>query len=394
MQKFEELRKSFEEHAWQVPFNALPIIRERGIILGHGTVLARMGCNRHREFLLTLHLDEGRLLSLLSAVYGRQVSPDVMHHISRASEQWRRGDRVMAQIELAYARFPRLETKEDAFRLFLADALLRQGMTPQRLMRELGFDPSLLKYDDTEPREPAGDVKLSGEWVKLGDDASGDVSAASEIARLAGGASFLENAAPGVLLGLARLIARCSIPTAIAGALLIPDSNSGLIQEGEVPGFPGVRYRLDNPERHLSITTTVGDKEISVDAKIAPGGLYVDRQGHSLGRFLSSSVYLDADKIVTALREEFGSDRRDSPSAATLPSPHPDEPKPVPIRVQILGMGQRKELSTTKKTCMRASIRKCRCNAVRPSNSGTRREKDIFISTIASTPTAILSTVT
>jgi hypothetical protein len=118
------LRKSFEEIPSHLPFDPLPALRDEGLILGHGTVLARVGRNRRGETSLALHADEERLLALLSTVFGRPVSPRVMYHVARASQQWRRGDKVLANIELASARFPRIETKEDAFRLLLAEDLL------------------------------------------------------------------------------------------------------------------------------------------------------------------------------------------------------------------------------------------------------------------------------
>jgi hypothetical protein len=138
---FEALQEKFEQCASRLPFDPLPMIRDKGLVLGHGTVLARMGRNRANEFELVLRRDEERLLALLSAVYGRQVAPKVMYYVARASDQWRRGDKALAQIELAFARFPRLETKEDAFRLFLAEDLVVRGMTPRHLAINLGFDP-------------------------------------------------------------------------------------------------------------------------------------------------------------------------------------------------------------------------------------------------------------
>src|SRR5271163_3425809 len=78
VEKFETLRKSFDEYADRLPFDLLPVVRDEGLVLGYGTALARMGCNRRGEFSLVLHADEERLLALLSAVYGRQVSPRVM----------------------------------------------------------------------------------------------------------------------------------------------------------------------------------------------------------------------------------------------------------------------------------------------------------------------------
>ena len=100
-----------------------------------------------------------RLVVLLSAVYGRPVSPLVLKQARRAAGHWRCGDQALAHIELAFTRLPRLEREEDAFRLFLAEALLDDGMSPRDLARELGLstlDLAVLKYDPDQPRNPAG----------------------------------------------------------------------------------------------------------------------------------------------------------------------------------------------------------------------------------------------
>ena len=142
----DDLRKDFDDLAWRVPFDAVPVIRDRGLMLGCGTVLVRMGRNRRGEELLMLGADEERLMALLFAVCGSPLPRDrVLHHVARACKKWRRGGKVQAHIEFAFACLPRLETKEDAYRLFLADDLLARGFTPRRLMRELGFGHGLRK---------------------------------------------------------------------------------------------------------------------------------------------------------------------------------------------------------------------------------------------------------
>ncbi|MGO9008178.1 MAG: hypothetical protein ACLQIQ_08260, partial [Beijerinckiaceae bacterium] len=65
MASLELLRKNFDEFAWRLPFDAVPVIGEAGLVLGFGTVLARMGYNRLGESMLTLELDEERVLALL-----------------------------------------------------------------------------------------------------------------------------------------------------------------------------------------------------------------------------------------------------------------------------------------------------------------------------------------
>ncbi len=329
MQTVDDLREFFDDNSWRWPFHAMPALREQGLLLGNGTVLARMGRNRRGEDLLALPQDEERLMALLSAVCGRQISPRVMYHIGRASEQWRRGDKVLAQFELAFARFPRLRTSEDAFRLFLAENLLDQGITPRRLTWELGFDPDLLKYDPNEPRGP------DGRWIKVGDGAPDqDASSARVspgIAIAARGLSLLAPVSPEALEALAVFATRITFATALLGALLIPTPNPGGISEGDVPGLPGVRYRRDGQALDLDITATADDgRKVTVSCHRVDDSLYVDEHGRPIGRLLSSGLYLDADSVATALREKLAPDRKDEPGAEAKLALHPDEPKLCP----------------------------------------------------------------
>jgi len=69
---------------------------------------------------------------------------------------------------LSFCRLPPLETNEQAFRLFAADALLETGLSPRRLMKALDLDPApldlLQKYNPDQPRIPAGNGRPSGRW--------------------------------------------------------------------------------------------------------------------------------------------------------------------------------------------------------------------------------------
>ena len=338
MQSVDDLRQFFDENSWRWPFLVTPAIREQGLLLGNGSVLARMGRNRRGEDLLALPQDEERLLALLSAVCGRQVSPRVMHYVSRASEQWRRGDKVMAQFELAFARFPRLQTSEDAFRLFLAETLLDQGMTPRRLTRELGFDPSLLKYDRDELRNPAGDGIISGRWVHIGgsapDQDASSASAASALAIAARGAPLLETMSPAAVAWLAAFAEGATVAGAAAlffGLLFVPTPNHGGVYEGDVPGLPGVRYRLDEPEGRVEVTArTDGGETVTVVAARSRAGLYVDQRGHTLGRVVGGGTYLELDAVEAALREKLGGEQRDEPGAEAQLALRPDGPRLCP----------------------------------------------------------------
>ncbi|WP_219319591.1 restriction endonuclease fold toxin 5 domain-containing protein [Methylovirgula sp. HY1] len=291
-----------------------------------------------------LRADEARLLTLLSSVYGRQISPRVMHHVARASEQWSRGDKALAHIELAFARLPRLETREDAFRLFLAENLLSQGMTPRRLTRALGFDPQLLKYDPNQPREPAGNGRPSGRWVR-GDIGGAQVDASSSASGTpAVATSIVEETAPAAVRWLTSFAAEAAGATALgaagaiafAGFLVIPTPNSGGVYDGAVPTLPGVRYKFSEPTGGLKITATADDGEtITFDAhRRDNSGVYYDAKGRALGRDVGTGLYIDIDAADAALRDEFGapprSDQEEGPESTPAPFVRPDEPKLCP----------------------------------------------------------------
>ncbi len=336
METIGSLRKSFDERVWQLPFIVLPTIQEEGLLLGHGTVLVRMGCNRQGEEMLMLHADEARLLALLSAVYGRQISPRVMHHVSRASEQWRRRDKVLAQIELAFARFPRLETRDDAFRLFLAEDLLANGMTPWRLTRALGFDTELLKYSPDQPRKSAGHGRTSGRWVRVDDGASqADSSSASSAAGTvfaAAAASLIDTPAPAIAGWLTSFALGVVGVTAFFGFLVIPTPNSGGVYEGNVPTLPGARYKFSEPTGELQITATADDGEtIALHAhRRDNSGIYYDAKGRALGRDVGTGLFIDIDAADTGLRAALGIAPREEPDTKPVLPPQSEEPKLCP----------------------------------------------------------------
>lgn len=78
--------------------------------------------------------------------------------LRRAAELWAQGEKCLAQIHLAHLRLPKLESEEQAFRLFLADRLIASGHSPRGLCEALGFDlpEALRKYNPDEPRDRRG----------------------------------------------------------------------------------------------------------------------------------------------------------------------------------------------------------------------------------------------
>ena len=142
------------------------IFTEQGLVLGAGTVLAkRRPCRA-----LALDGEEERLLALLAVAYGRPISSKVIGNIKRATRDWANGERCLAQIHLARSRLPPLDTGEAApFRLFAAERLIEEGVSPRELLELLDLDASGLDmpkagFDPDEPRVPAGNPD-GGQWT-------------------------------------------------------------------------------------------------------------------------------------------------------------------------------------------------------------------------------------
>ncbi len=172
------LEGRFEKRARSRPIAYAAEIGDDGLVLGAGTILARMTRDSFGEPALDLEEGEDRLHALLAAAHGRPMSPDLPRHLGEAFAHLRRGDKAMANIRLAYARIPRLDDRSDAYRLFLAEELLDAGMSPAALMKGLGFDPlrrGLAKYDPNQPRVPAGSGRNSGRWGSGGGNNSTNI---------------------------------------------------------------------------------------------------------------------------------------------------------------------------------------------------------------------------
>ena len=157
--------------AWSVQKRAVPIIpalyfSPDGLALGAGTILLP-AVGRRR--LANLRGEEARLLALLSATYGKAISPSVLGNIERAAKGWR----TLAAIHLAHAALPRPDDPtEAARRLFITDAFIKAGTNPLAILQALGLDANYVGavaklYNELEPRVPAGNGILSGRWTKI-----------------------------------------------------------------------------------------------------------------------------------------------------------------------------------------------------------------------------------
>jgi hypothetical protein len=143
---------------------------EEGLVLGAGTVLAPSGGSGRNVSIDPL---EPRLHALLAAAHLRRPTAAALAHLRKAADRWCEGQDALAAMHLALSRLDRLEQPEaDAHRLFLADGLLNGGIDANAIVGAIeaggpAFE-RLQKYNQDQPRVPAGSGRTSGEWTSGG----------------------------------------------------------------------------------------------------------------------------------------------------------------------------------------------------------------------------------
>jgi hypothetical protein len=163
----------WRDHAKSHPLEPIMTLAAEGLVLGAGTIVVKSRSAGSNRFELVTEGAEERILALLSVAYRQAISPNVIDHVRRASAAWGRGEDCLALIHLARAGLPSLPDPERAaLRLFLADRLLGQDVTPQQLLEESGIGASPLHvlkwgFNPDEPRVPKGDPG-GGEWTIAG----------------------------------------------------------------------------------------------------------------------------------------------------------------------------------------------------------------------------------
>jgi len=169
------------EHAFlalreQCPPSRSLAFTDAGLVLGAGTLVAPV----RRGGGDTLDLSgEDRILALFAVAFSDPVNPAVLGKLRRAGELWAQNEKCLAQIHLEHLRLPKLDSEEQAFRLFLADRLIASGHSPRELCKALGFalPEGLKKYNPDEPRDDHGRWTTGGasgpQPAAAGDAASG-----------------------------------------------------------------------------------------------------------------------------------------------------------------------------------------------------------------------------
>ena len=143
-------------------------LTDRGLVLGAGTLLAKLDGKA-----LPIEAEQERIWTLLAVAYGEEISQAVLGSLRRVAKHWQGGDKCLAAIHLGQTGLPDIG-EDAACRLSLAAELIDAGVVPRELARELGVNPvkfDVSKYDETQPRVPAGSGPESGQWTS--GDASG-----------------------------------------------------------------------------------------------------------------------------------------------------------------------------------------------------------------------------
>jgi hypothetical protein len=300
--------------AWSVQKRSVPIspamyFSPNGLALGAGTILLpAVGPRR----LVDLQGEEARLLALLSATYGKTISPSVLDKIECASKCWLEGDDVAAHTHLASAGLPLpADPAEEARRLFVTDAFIKSGTHPLAILQTLGLDAAYVEtiakyYNEFEPRVPAGNSIFSGRWTKA--------------------LSFLGDLTKPEVAGLGLWAARLLAPFATAvvagagaaaafGLIFIPSRNRIRV-EGDIVGLPGGRYAWNRDEAQLYLRYDAPEGGQRTVAARRRGDRFVNEQGRVIGRVLpDDSVLIDAVAVSPDLLKD------DEPRACPAPGP-------------------------------------------------------------------------
>jgi len=285
MKQIEDLQKRWQESVRFRGLHAAMSLEKDALVLGAGTVLAR----RDHDGALALDGEDAKLLTLLSVAYGQPVSASVLGTVRKASRHARAGDDAMAAMYLALAKLPKLRDPSDsARRLFIADGLMADGVSPRDIWTALDFDPASLdeldkRYNPDQPRVPAGSGKTSGEWTS-GDGATGADARGASAARVApqDAVDAAERAAAAEGDAAAETLAertwwasvlamgpRTAGPLVFLSALLYSAPAGGGYRFGKVPGHPDLKWVEDEG---LFTVTRESDGEVVLQAKRGPDG--------------------------------------------------------------------------------------------------------------------------
>ena len=281
----EQLRQAWQSRARNVPIQSVLHFTPEGLVFGAGTVLVPVDGRRRLQ---KLKGQEARILALLSAAYGKAVSPAVLGNIERAGKSWHEGDDCLAYIHLAHAGLSKSQDPYESTRcLFIADALLNTGTSPRAILKALKFDATYIDsvekfYNPLELRVPKGSGRPSGQWTR----------------GLSSLAQVPEEAAESLGAFATRLLLRAGGAAATAFRILFIPSPNKIRVEGDVPGAPGLRYSWNRDETQLQLTYDGPDGARSTFTAQLEDDVFRDQSGRVIGRVLiDGNVAIDLHAI-------------------------------------------------------------------------------------------------
>lgn len=167
----EQLNKAWVAQRNSTAMDVTMRFATEGLVLGVGTVLAKSAGGARR---ISIDPREPRFRALLVAAHLRSPTAESLAHLRKAAQRWSDGQDGLAAMHLALSGLDRLARPElDAYRLFLADGLLRAGLKSSALIAAIEAGDAALggvqKYSPDQPRVPAGSGRTSGEWTSTDD---------------------------------------------------------------------------------------------------------------------------------------------------------------------------------------------------------------------------------
>lgn len=313
-------------------------IEKEGLVLGAKTLLAK----RDHDGALALDGAEARLLALLAVAYGHPVPLSLLNTIRKASSYARAGDECMAAMLIALAPVPRLRDPADAARrLFIADGLMEDGISPRDIWSALDLDPAPLnelekEYNPAERRVPPGSGRSSGEWTSDGTSVDAKAPAAIGARTFSELGDAAERTTERVLSDAARaakpiaqdiwemlpeIVGRAAGPLAFLYALLYSTPTGGKSYDYAVPGRPDLRYSWNGDGTIVGVWRTSDGKYLG-EASLGPKGEL--RLSPGLRRLLT--IHADVNPDTLPPTDPRSSHRPDEPQQCPEP-PRPDKPQ-------------------------------------------------------------------
>ena len=201
---------------------------------------------------------------------------------------------------------------------------------PDPFLRRLGVAVALAKdYDPDQPRDD------HGRWTDEGGGAPGGAAVAF-VSRSVVEVPELVPALQRLAVWLLSRAPEVGGAVAVFRILFIP-SNRSLISEGTVPDAPDLGYKFDEGAGSLTLTRTNADgsKDVLFSGNRGPDGLFRDKDGNVVGRYLGGSAVVVDTNAVPGYRSRSSAQPKldedeDASPQPNIPAANDNAPKLCP----------------------------------------------------------------